>query len=59
LQIIERHPHTKKVFYVPEGKDAATSYGQIDFKFKNTLPYPIKINSYIEENKIYVLIERT
>lgn len=54
LQITERHNHSKEVFYVPKGKDAATSHGTIDFKFKNTLQFPIKINSFTKENKVTV-----
>ena len=43
LTIIERHEHSKKVYYVPEGKDAAVAYGSIDFKFRNDYDYSIKI----------------
>ena len=43
LEVLERHPHGKKVSYVPEGKDAAVSYGSIDFKFKNNLDTDIKL----------------
>ncbi len=54
LDIIERHPHSKEVTYVPTNKDAATSYGGIDFKFLNNTKLPIKINSYIYNNNVYV-----
>ncbi len=44
LEIIERHPHKKKVSYIEEGKDAAVSYsGGLDLKFKNNTGYDIKI----------------
>ena len=43
LKVIERHEHGKKVSYVPDGKDAAVSYGSIDFKFKNTSENKIKL----------------
>ena len=33
LTVIERHEHSKEVYYVPLGKDAAVAYGSIDFKF--------------------------
>ena len=56
LEITERHPHSKRVYYVPEGKDAATSYGSVDLKFKNTLGYPIKIKSYVRDGSISVEI---
>ena len=54
LEIIERHEHSKDVYYVPEGKDAATSYGGIDFKFKNNKNYSIKINSFVKDDKVTV-----
>ena len=43
LTIIERHEHSKEVYYVPLGKDAAVAYGSIDFKFRNDYDYSIKI----------------
>ncbi len=54
LQVTERHNHSKEIFYVPKGKDAATSHGTIDFKFKNTLQFPIKISAFTKENKVTV-----
>lgn len=43
LAVIERHEHSKKVNYVESGKDAAVSYGNIDFKFRNDNNFSIKI----------------
>ena len=43
LTVIERHEHSKEVYYVPLGKDAAVAYGSIDFKFRNDYDYSIKI----------------
>ena len=43
LTVVERHEHSKEVYYVPLGKDAAVAYGSIDFKFKNDNNYSIKI----------------
>lgn len=54
MEIIERHRHSKDVAYIAENKDAATSYGVIDFKFKNSLEHPVKIQSYIKENGLYI-----
>lgn len=36
LKVTERHEHTKEVYYVEKGKDAAVAYGELDFKFKNS-----------------------
>ena len=43
LSVTERHEHSRKVAYVESGKDAAISYGSIDFKFRNDNNYSIKI----------------
>ncbi len=34
LQVVERYPHSRRVGYVPQGRDAAVSYS-LDFKFRN------------------------
>ena len=43
LTVVERHEHGREVHYVPEGKDAAVSYGSVDFKFKNETGNDIKL----------------
>ena len=56
LTVIERHEHSKEVYYVPLGKDAAVAYGSIDFKFRNDYDYSIKIYCTNTENSIDVRI---
>ena len=56
LEVTERHTHSSEVTYVPEGEDAAVSYGSIDFKFKNTRQYPIMLKVYVESNTLVVKI---
>lgn len=56
LEVVERHPHSKSVQYVEKDKDAATDYGGIDFKFKNSLNYPIKIVSIVENGTVKISI---
>ena len=56
LEILERHAHTKRVYYVPEGCDAATSYGYKDFRFKNIYDHSIKINSIVEDGVLTIAI---
>ncbi|MCL2565566.1 MAG: VanW family protein [Defluviitaleaceae bacterium] len=58
LEIVERHPHSKAVGYVEKGKDAATSYGGVDLKFKNNHPFPVIINSYTSDDTFTVEILR-
>ena len=43
LEIMERRNHYFITSYVSASRDATVSYGSIDFKFKNTRSYPIKI----------------
>lgn len=43
LDIVERKNHRYAVTYVPNGRDATVAYGSIDFKFKNSRSYPIKL----------------
>ena len=43
LEIVERSNHHFLTSYVPAGRDATVSWGTIDFQFKNTRKYPIKI----------------
>lgn len=51
LEVISRKNHYFITGYVPASRDATVSYGTIDFKFKNTRTYPIKIES-ISQNGI-------
>ena len=43
LEIVERRNHQFVTSYVPAGRDATVVYGAIDFKFKNTRQYPVRI----------------
>jgi len=49
LDVVERHRHSLPVEYVPKDRDAATSYGGIDFKFENNLERPVRIDSYFDK----------
>lgn len=43
LEVVSRRNHYFMTSYVPASLDATVSYGSIDFQFKNTRNYPIKI----------------
>ncbi len=43
LEIVERRNHQFVTSYLPAGRDATVVYGAIDFKFKNTRKFPIRI----------------
>ena len=48
LGIVERHQHSFTTSYVDPGRDATVVYGALDFKFKNTRKYPVKLEAYIK-----------
>lgn len=54
LEITSRRNHYFITGYVSASRDATVSYGTIDFKFKNTRTYPIKIES-ISQNGICMI----
>jgi len=56
MEIVERHKHSLPVTYVPKGKDAATSHGSVDFRFKNTLSHPVMIESGVSETSVTIKI---
>lgn len=43
LEMVERSNHQFVTSYVGAGRDATVVYGAIDFQFKNTREYPVKI----------------
>ncbi|MBV7272140.1 VanW family protein [Clostridiaceae bacterium UIB06] len=43
IKSVEREHHTLPSHYVKVGLDATVDYGNLDYKFKNTLDYPIYI----------------
>ena len=59
LGITARTEHMMTVGYAPAGQDATVAYGSIDFKFRNTTDYPIKIVSTTGGGKITVSIVGT
>ena len=44
------------VTYLPLGHDATVSYGSVDFKFKNTRSYPIKISATLNSGVVTISI---
>ena len=56
VDITERHNHSKKVYYVPEGDDATVSYGNLDFKFKNLNDYSLLIEAVSNSETVDVYV---
>lgn len=54
LEIVERHPHSKRVYYVPKNKDATIYYGSLDLKFKNNTDNDIKIVATSDKSNVTI-----
>ncbi|MDD2627314.1 MAG: VanW family protein [Clostridia bacterium] len=54
FEIVERHPHSKRVYYVPKNKDATILYGGADLKFKNTSNNDIKISALTDGHEVTI-----
>lgn len=56
LQIVERHPHSLRISYLPTNRDATVSWGGADLKFCNNKPYPIKILAQVYQTYVIFAI---
>lgn len=56
MTIVERLNHMMPVGYIPLGQDATVSDGGVDFKFKNSSDYPVKVSAYTSGTTITVSI---
>ena len=59
LEVTQRHNHRFLTSYVEEGRDATVSWGTLDFCFKNTRNYPIKVVSDVKNGVVNVSIYGT
>jgi len=58
LEVTERHPHSRRVYYVPKNKDATVFSGGPDFKFKNTSNSNIMICASTDGYKVTVTLKQ-
>ncbi|WP_174731769.1 VanW family protein [Mesobacillus harenae] len=56
VQIVERYSHSKRVPYVPPGRDATVSWYGPDFTFKNSYNQPILIQARKLGGKLAIFI---
>ncbi|WP_163192061.1 VanW family protein [Clostridium thermarum] len=49
----ERYHHTLTSSYVAYGLDATVDWGNLDYKFTNTLEYPIYIEGYVQNKTVH------
>ena len=54
LEIVERDYHMFAPTYVPLGMDATINWGTIDFKFRNSTKYPLRIEASLEPDQVTV-----
>jgi vancomycin resistance protein YoaR len=53
IKSTERRHHSLRSTYVGLGMDATVDWGNIDYKFKNTLDYPVYIEGYVQNKNVY------
>lgn len=56
LHLVERHPHSMLVPYVPPGRDATIVWGQKDLRFLNNKDHPLVIWAAIEQTTLYIAL---
>ena len=59
LEIVHREPHMFFVTYVPGGLDATVYWGSIDFQFKNSTNYPLRIDAEVSGGKVNIALVGT
>jgi vancomycin resistance protein YoaR len=52
MVITERHRHRFAPGYVPPGRDAAVAYSNIDLRFKNPYPWPVRIVARVVDDRV-------
>jgi len=56
LPIVERHPHSLPITYVPPGMDATVAYNLADLKFVNNRAKPILLHTEYHQGTLKVMI---
>ena len=52
LLVIERHPHSRPIPYLPRGRDATVFWNRLDFRFVNNTEFPIRIDFELDERHL-------
>ena len=58
LEIVERHPHSRRVYYVPKDKDATVYYNTLDLRFKNNTDNDIKIIATSDKSNVTIILNK-
>lgn len=59
FEIVERYNHMFNTGYLPLGTDATVSWGTLDFKFKNTSNYPVRIEAVSDNGRVSIKLYGT
>lgn len=59
LSIVSRRNHSYVQTYVPAGLDAAVSYDSLDYQFRNSTDYPVKISAQVDGRTLTVTLYGT
>ena len=54
MEIVERHRHRFCPSYVPPGRDAAVAFSNIDLRFRNPLPFQVRIHARLEGDLLHI-----
>ena len=58
FEITERHPHSRRVYYVPQDKDATIFYGSLDLKFVNKCGSRVRIDASATESTVTITLTK-
>ena len=56
LEVLERHTHSYAPTFISAGFDAEVYYGQLDFRFRNSLEQPIRIDASLIGNTLTITL---
>ena len=56
FNVTERHPHSRRVYYVPKDKDATIFYGSLDLKFINNSGSKVRIDASATESTVTITL---
>lgn len=59
LEIVARTEHMYFVDYVPPGQDATVYWGALDFQFRNSTDYPLRIDASVSGGYVHINLQGT
>jgi vancomycin resistance protein VanW len=54
MEIVERNRHRFAPSYVPVGRDAAVAFSNIDLRFRNPNPFPVRIQGTLKGDRLAI-----